>query len=91
MSDKQEEKIKKLFGMTLKKLRVYQGQSQENFALHSNIDRTFIGKIERAQRQPSLSTLFKIAVELKIPPSELIKQSIDPLYHELQSLEDETK
>ncbi|SOC44478.1 helix-turn-helix domain-containing protein [Ureibacillus acetophenoni] len=47
--------------------------SQEELALKCDLDRTYIGLLERAQRQPTLSTIFKIANVLEIAPSDIIK------------------
>lgn len=60
------------FGQTLKDFRKRAGLSQEALALECELDRTFISLLERGQRQPTLTTLFRIARVLKVTPSELI-------------------
>lgn len=62
------------FGIVLKKYRKLNGLSQEQLAFKSDLDRTYIGLLERAERQPSITTIFKIAKQLNIPPQELIKE-----------------
>lgn len=62
------------FGNILRKLRKSNGFSQEKLALEANLDRTYISLLERGQRMPTLETIFKISVALKIKPSELIKE-----------------
>jgi transcriptional regulator with XRE-family HTH domain len=49
------------FANRLKFLRKKKNLSQEQLALKSNVDRTYIGRIERLERNPSLDVLNKIA------------------------------
>ncbi len=49
------------------------GISQEELATRSGLHRTYIGGIERAERNISLSTLEMIAKGLDVEPSELLK------------------
>ncbi|WP_144513469.1 helix-turn-helix domain-containing protein [Bacillus mycoides] len=72
--------IPKAFGEVLRKHRKKANLSQEQLALHCNLDRTYIGLLERAQRQPSISTIFVICKALNIAPHELIKE-IEALIH----------
>lgn len=61
------------FGCRLKELRKAKGFSQEAFAHEIGVDRTYIGKIERAERNISLKTIGKIAKALNIEPKELFE------------------
>ena len=60
------------FAKHLKKLRSEKGLSQEEFAFLCNIDRTFIGRIERLERKPTIVTLDKIAKGLGIKLKDLL-------------------
>lgn len=62
------------FGITLKKYRLQLKLSQEELALSANLDRTYISLLERSQRQPTLSTIFKLAEVLNIEPHKFIKE-----------------
>lgn len=44
-------------------------------ALEASVDRTFVSQIERGIRQPSLSTIWKLAGALGISPSLLISRT----------------
>ena len=55
-------------------MRKQRGFTQETFALECEIDRTFVGLMERGQRQPTLTTLFRLAGPLGIRPSALLRQ-----------------
>jgi len=66
------EKYRHIFGIVLRDLRKKKNYSQEKLALDCELDRTFISMIERGLRQPSLSTIVKIAEVLKVKPSKLL-------------------
>ncbi|WCR04377.1 helix-turn-helix domain-containing protein [Paracoccus saliphilus] len=59
------------FGKRLRKLRKSRGYSQESFALQVELDRTYVGGIERGERNPGLKVILKIAEALEVPPQDL--------------------
>jgi transcriptional regulator with XRE-family HTH domain len=61
------------FGSRLRELRTKQGLSQEAFADHCGLDRTYISGIERGRRNPSLRNLVKIARSLDLSLSEMLR------------------
>ncbi len=63
-----------VFGKVLRTLREGQNLSQEKLAEYCDLDRTYISLLERGLRQPTISTIFKIADALDISPSELVKK-----------------
>ena len=71
MAKKRDEAIKVAFGRRLRKLRTEKGLSQEALALDCDLDRTYIGGIERGERNVSLINIEKIAAALGIPVREL--------------------
>ncbi len=70
---KEEEIFLLQFGKRLRKLRIDSGLSQEDLANDSNIPINQIGRIERAQINTTLKTIFKIAKALDIDVKELFK------------------
>ena len=60
------------FANKLKKLRKEHNLSQEELALLCGIDRTYVGRIEKLKRNPSLIILQKIADGLKIKINDLL-------------------
>jgi transcriptional regulator with XRE-family HTH domain len=66
---------RKNFGIVLQKIRTKKGFSQERLALECELDRTFISMLERGLRQPSLTTIVKIATVLEIKPSKLLVET----------------
>lgn len=63
------------FGSVLREYRTRAGFSQEGLADAAGCDRTFIGMLERGQRQPTLETLFKLAQALDVAASTLVART----------------
>ena len=59
------------FGARIRALRKTAGYSQEDFALEIGLDRTYMGGVERGERNLALLNIRKIAKGLKIPEKEL--------------------
>ena len=64
-------KIQKQFGDRVRELRLSKGLSQEELAFRVKIHRTYIGGIERGERNPSLKNIAAIANALGVTLSEL--------------------
>lgn len=60
------------FGERLQKVRKEQGISQEQLAAKLSMHRTYIGMIERGERNPTIRTLYKVAKALKVDSSKLL-------------------
>ncbi len=60
------EDIKKIFGSNVRKYRLEKNLSQEKLADISNLHRTYISDVERAERSISLDNIQKIADALEI-------------------------
>lgn len=56
----------------IRKLRQKQGLSQEKLAELANVHRTYIGMIERAEKNITLVSLEKIALALGVDVKELL-------------------
>lgn len=59
------------FGKRVRELRKSQGYSQESFAAECGLDRTYLGGIERGERNVALRNIEAIANALMISISEL--------------------
>lgn len=68
-----KQKISKQLGERLSELRVKKGLTQEHLAYDAGLNRAYIGYIERGERNPSILTMAKIAVALKVNLEELFK------------------
>lgn len=60
------------FGRVLRSLRKERGVSQEDLALEADLQRNYVSLIERGVNQPTITTIFKLALALKMRPSEMI-------------------
>jgi len=70
MAKSLDEEAKKRFGERVRCLRKEQGLSQESLAMACCLDRTYIGGIERGERNVSLVNIVKIAKALGVSPKE---------------------
>lgn len=59
-------------GLAVRDMRGRRGISQEDLASRSGIHRTYLGGIERGQRNPSYTNIRRIAEALRVQPSELL-------------------
>jgi transcriptional regulator with XRE-family HTH domain len=64
--------LRKVFAANVRRLRKEAGWSQEAFADLCGLHRTYIGSIERAERNVSLDNVERIAAALKISAAELL-------------------
>jgi transcriptional regulator with XRE-family HTH domain len=64
--------ILKQFGERVRELRKAKGFSQEAFAAHCGLDRTYVGGIERGERNVALRNIAVIADSLGVSISELL-------------------
>lgn len=63
--------IQKKFGERIRQLRLQKGMSQESLAFKANMHRTYMGGIERGERNPSLKNIEAIAKALGVSLKEL--------------------
>jgi len=63
--------IEKQFGERVRKLRLVRNLSQEQLAFKASMHRTYLGGIERGERNPSLKNIAATADALGITLSEL--------------------
>lgn len=74
MAASQKEDIRKQFGERLRHLRSMRGLSQEDLAHLCNLDRSYVGGVERGQRNISLLNIKKIADALSISPRDFFDE-----------------
>jgi len=66
---------RKLFGKRLAQIRKAKGWSQEKLALESGLARSYVGGVERGQRNIALVNICRLAETLGVRPSELMEFS----------------
>jgi transcriptional regulator with XRE-family HTH domain len=75
-----------VFGRNLRRWRTKRGLSQEDLSALAEIHATNIGKLERGERNPSLTTVIRLASALEVKPAVLIEDitgdDIPPTSHQ---------
>lgn len=66
-----DEDVRVAFGRRVRELRHIRGLSQEQLAERCGLHRTYIGGIERGERNPALLNINAIALALKISLQDL--------------------
>jgi transcriptional regulator with XRE-family HTH domain len=64
--------IRHRLATNLRKLRQEQGMSQEAFADHAGIHRTYVSDLERAARNPTITVVEKLAKALGVSAGALL-------------------
>ena len=59
-------------GAQIRELRSARGFSQESFADACGLDRTYVGGVERGERNLGFKNILRIARALDVDPSELL-------------------
>ena len=75
MSGARDSVLVTAFSEVVKEARVASKMTQEQLAHDASVDRTYIGLLENARRQPTLSVIFSIAASLGLSPEMLIRQT----------------
>lgn len=70
---KEKSKILLKFGEKVREARIEKGLSQEQLAHIADVHRTYIGMIERAEKNITLINIEKIANALNVNITELLK------------------
>jgi len=69
--------IEEKYGSTLKSFRIERGLSQEKLAFKTGLHRTYIGSVERGERNISLKNIMIICDSLDVKPSIFFKEFDD--------------
>lgn len=62
----------RVFGDRVRAVRLERGWSQESFADICGLHRTYVGSVERGERNVSLLNIWVIADALEVHPSQLL-------------------
>jgi transcriptional regulator with XRE-family HTH domain len=71
----QRSKAHAAFGRAIRAYRGQRGLSQEELAFRSGMHRTYLGGIERGERNPSYTNILKVANALDIDAWELLREA----------------
>jgi transcriptional regulator with XRE-family HTH domain len=64
---------RRIFAENLRKARLAKKLSQEDLGELANLHRTYVGSIERAERNVSIDNIERLAVALSVSPASLLK------------------
>ena len=67
-----EQSIALRFGRVLRQLRLDAGMTQESLGFEAGLQRKYISMLELGERQPTLTTIFKLAGALGLKASDLV-------------------
>lgn len=65
--------LQRTLGRNLRRYREERGYSQESFADYLGYHRTYMGGIERGERNLTLKSVERIAAKLKVDPLDLLR------------------
>ncbi len=74
MSNPELPDVGQIFGKVLRRYRSELGVSQEELAFRAGVDRTFVSRIERGLRQPTITTLIGLGIALGVSAAELVRK-----------------
>lgn len=60
-------------GQKIKELRIKHSLTQEDLAFKVGVDRSYMGFVERGEKNPTLSTIMKIAKALKVSVKDMFE------------------
>jgi transcriptional regulator with XRE-family HTH domain len=72
---KERNEALKRFGQAVRTLRKARGPSQEGLALEADINRTYMGGLERGEENVSLLTILKLCAVLKVNASQILLEA----------------
>lgn len=81
--------ISELIGENIRQLRKERGLSQEQLALRAEINASYMGQVERGEKNPTIDVLSKIAHALQKPIEQIVNVAAEgPVANEAYSYAD---
>jgi transcriptional regulator with XRE-family HTH domain len=75
MSNSEAQDVGRIFGGVLRRYRSEMNMSQEELAFRAGVDRTFVSRIERGLRQPTITTLIALGSAIGVSAAELVRDT----------------
>jgi transcriptional regulator with XRE-family HTH domain len=66
--------LREIVAMNLQKLRRAKGMSQEELAARADINRNYVGMLERNEHAPTIEMLEKLALGLEVDPADFLRR-----------------
>jgi transcriptional regulator with XRE-family HTH domain len=77
MKSKNDKEILKRLGLRIRDLRLKKSISQEELAAIADVHRTYIGMVERGEKNITILTLVRLSLALEVNLIEILKGIID--------------
>ena len=74
---KRDTTLRAIFAENIRNLRKERGLSQEALADAAGLHRTYIGSVERSERNLSLDNIGRIAAALAVSPDSLLRSHVE--------------
>ncbi len=68
--------LREIVAMNLQKLRHSKGLSQEELAARADVNRNYVGMLERNEHAPTIEMLEKLALGLDVDPADFLRREI---------------
>ena len=67
-------KLRKIFSSNIRKFRIEKGLSQEELAEKAGVHRTYIGSVERGERNITINVMEKLSIALERQITDFFKE-----------------
>ena len=74
-SGKRQHRVLVALGRTIREVRLSKGISQEKLALISEVDRSYVGRVERGDNNVAVLTLTRLATALDLTLAKLMAKA----------------
>lgn len=75
LSKKRQHRVLVALGTTIREVRKSKGISQEKLALKAEVDRAYVGRVERGDNNAALLTLHRLAQALDLTLAKLMRKA----------------
>jgi transcriptional regulator with XRE-family HTH domain len=75
LSGKRQHRALLALGRAIREARLAKGISQEKLALMAELDRSYVGRVERGDNNAALLTLMRLASALEISVAKLLQRA----------------
>lgn len=75
LSKNRQDPVLLALGGAIKRLRLERDISQEKLALLAEVDRSYVGRVERGDNNPAILTLARLAKALNVSVAKLMKEA----------------
>ena len=68
------EQLRESFASVITRRRLEKGWAHDDMAAYSGLERSYISRLEKGTRTPSLDVVFRFAIAFGITPQTLVKE-----------------